>query len=93
MLVLFVVIIAAPVIVRHQNFLKTIFGGSGGLWSSALGLAEGDTSKLGLIQPLDSNLNDTVAWYTGSGLPGDGFTSSSVPSPSPGNWNWNPKLF
>ncbi|KAJ5086860.1 hypothetical protein NUU61_008167 [Penicillium alfredii] len=90
MLVLFVVIIAAPVIVRHQNFLKSIFGG---LWSSPLGLAQGDTSKLGLIQPLDSNLNDTVAWYTGSGLPGDGFTSSSVPSPSPGNWNWNPKLF
>lgn len=83
MLLIFVVIIAAPVALRNSNTLDEIL--SGGIWDS---LGVSSTTALGLLQPLDRGLNDTVSWYTGSGIP-KGFTSGAIPAPSAGTGVWS----
>jgi 1,3-beta-glucan synthase len=82
MLVIFIVIIAAPVVLRNTKMLDSFLKDT--LWSS-IGVAK--AGDIGLLQPLDHGLNDTVKWFTGSGLPG-GYSSSSVPTPSAGSNQW-----
>jgi 1,3-beta-glucan synthase len=83
MLLIFVVIIAAPVVLRNTNQLDSIL--KGGLWDS-LGVSKKDA--IGLLQPLDHGLNDTVSWYTGSNIP-KGYSSGSIPAPSEGTGKWS----
>ncbi|KAJ5606418.1 1-3-beta-glucan synthase component FKS1 [Penicillium lagena] len=60
-----------------QGFLKQLRDAVG---MNANGFMSG--TKMGLLQPLDAGLNDTVSYYTGSGLP-KGFHSSALPTPWP----------
>lgn len=83
MLLIFVVIIAAPVILRNTKLLDDTIKNS--LWSS-LGVSK--TDAVGLLQPLDHGLNDTVSWYTGSNLP-KAYTSGTVPAASEGTGVWS----
>lgn len=83
MLFIFVVIIAAPVVLRNTKKLDTLL--SGQLWEN-LGVPSPD--KIGLLQPLDHNLNDTVDWYTGTSIP-NGKYSSSIPTPAQGSDKWS----
>lgn len=76
------VIIAAPVVLRNTAVLDSFLKNS--LWD-AIGVK--DTTAIGLLQPLDHNLNDTVDWYTGSGLPG-GYSSAAAPTPAAGTNKW-----
>ncbi|KAK9854006.1 Glycosyl transferase [Penicillium brevicompactum] len=78
-LVIFVVIIAAPVVLRNTKVLDSFLKDS--LWN-AIGVP--DTNHIGLLQPLDHGINDTVDWYTGSNLPG-GYSSASAPTPAAGH--------
>jgi len=82
MLFIFVVIIAAPIVLRNTGKLDSMLKDT--LWN-AIGVK--DTKGLGLLQPLDHNLNDTVDWYTGSNLP-KGYSSSSAPPPAQGTDKW-----
>jgi 1,3-beta-glucan synthase len=81
-LLIFVVIIAAPVVLHNTGMLDDMLKNT--LWPS---LGVSSTTAIGLLQPLDHGLNDTVKWYTGSGLP-KGYTSSAVPAPSAGQDQW-----
>lgn len=81
-LVIFVVIIAAPVVLRNTKVLDSFLKDS--LWN-AIGVP--DTNHIGLLQPLDHGINDTVDWYTGSNLPG-GYSSASAPTPAAGTDRW-----
>lgn len=83
MLLIFIVIVAAPVVLRNTNQLDSIL--SGGIWKS-LGVAS--TTGIGLLQPLDRGLNDTVSWYTGSNIP-KGYTSGTIPAASEGTGVWS----
>lgn len=84
MLILFIVLIAAPVIVYNQGFLLEPLKTS--LWGS-LGVGV-DGIMGGLLQPLDTGKNDTQTYYTGSDLP-HGFSSHAVPTPTAGNDKWH----
>ena len=81
-LVIFVVIIAAPVVLHNTGMLDSMLKDT--LWNS---LGVYSTSAIGLLQPLDHGLNDTVSWYTGSNLP-KGYSSSSAPAPAAGTDAW-----
>lgn len=83
MLLIFVVIIAAPVVLRNTGSLDSIIKND--LWKS---LGVSNTNAVGLLQPLDHGLNDTVSWYTGSNIP-KGYTSGSVPAASEGTGVWS----
>ncbi|KAJ5415930.1 hypothetical protein N7465_004625 [Penicillium sp. CMV-2018d] len=83
MLLIFVVIIAAPVVLRNTGSLDSILKND--LWKS-LGVSK--TNAVGLLQPLDHGLNDTVSWYTGSNIP-KGYTSGTVPAASEGTGVWS----
>jgi 1,3-beta-glucan synthase len=83
MLLIFVIIIAAPVVLRNTKQLDSIL--SGGIWDS---LGVSSTDSIGLLQPLDHGLNDTVSWYTGSNIP-KGYSSGSIPAPSDGTGVWS----
>jgi 1,3-beta-glucan synthase len=83
MLVIFVVIIAAPVVMRNTGQLDSVLKGD--LWKS-LGVSK--TNAVGLLQPLDRGLNDTVSWYTGSNIP-KGYSSGSIPAASEGTGVWS----
>lgn len=83
MLLIFVIIVAAPVVMRNTGQLDKIL--SGGIWDS-LGVSK--TDAVGLLQPLDHGLNDTVSWYTGSNIP-KGYTSGSIPAASEGTGKWS----
>lgn len=83
MLFIFVVIIAAPIVLRNTKQLDKFLQEN--LWKE-LGVPSPD--KLGLLQPLDHNLNDTVDWYTGSKIP-NGKYSSSIPTPAQGSDKWS----
>lgn len=83
MLVLFVIILAAPLIARDLGLIKKFLIALRG----SIGMSS--PSHLGLLQPLDAGLNDTVSYYTGSGLPA-GYHSSSLPPANQmytGNYN------
>ncbi|KAJ5732631.1 1-3-beta-glucan synthase component FKS1 [Penicillium malachiteum] len=68
MLLLFVILVAAPLIVHNlgldKSMLKTLF--------SSIGI-NGKNSMMYLLQPMDIGLNDTVSYYTGYDLP-DGYS-------------------
>jgi hypothetical protein len=83
MLLIFVVIIAAPVVLRNTGSLDDILKKD--LWKS-LGVSK--TNAVGLLQPLDHGLNDTVSWYTGSNIP-KGYTSGTIPAASEGTGVWS----
>lgn len=78
MLVLFVVLIAAPIVVRNMNIdtslRRTLY--------NAIGVKSGNSMYL--LQPLDKGLNDTQTYYTGSHLP-KGFSSHAAVTPTGGN--------
>jgi 1,3-beta-glucan synthase len=63
MLVVFVVLIAAPLVIRD---LSSISYSIRHALYDAVGVKSGG---LGLLQPLDAGLNDTQSYYTGSHLP------------------------
>jgi 1,3-beta-glucan synthase len=64
MLVVFVVLIAAPLVIRDMSSISYSIRHS--LWD-ILGVK--GNGGLGLLQPLDAGLNDTATYYTGSHLP------------------------
>jgi 1,3-beta-glucan synthase len=78
MLFVFLVVIVAPLVLGRmsasKSFLTTLRDSIG---MNKAGFLSG--TKMGLLQPLDAGLNDTVPYYTGSGLP-KGFSSSAIPS-------------
>lgn len=80
MLLLFLVLLIAPIVVRNMgldtSLRKSLYNAVG---VKANGLA--------LLQPLDKGLNDTVSYYTGSGLPA-GFSSHAVVTPTAGNFDF-----
>jgi 1,3-beta-glucan synthase len=81
MLVIFIVLIAGPLIVKRLGMNKTI---SKSLWGT-IGLTASSTSNtMFLLQPMDSGLNDTETYYTGSNLPkGDpSMAESSITNPT-----------
>lgn len=82
-LFIFLIIIIAPIVLRNTKQLDSIL--SGGIWDS-LGVSK--PSSIGLLQPLDHGLNDTVSWYTGSNIP-KGYTSGSIPAASEGTGKWS----
>ncbi|KAJ6051269.1 hypothetical protein N7460_001803 [Penicillium canescens] len=82
MLVIFVVIVAAPIVLRNTKMLDSFLKDT--LWG-VIGVQK--QGAIGLLQPLDHGLNDTVKWFTGSGLPG-GYSSSAIPTPSAGSDSW-----
>lgn len=65
MLLLFIILIAAPVIVHNQNLAKSFLKG---LWSS-IGVNGKNGGMMALLQPLDKGVNDTESYYTGSNIP------------------------
>lgn len=67
MLVLFLVLLVAPLVARNMNVAKSLRG---------LGI------PMRLLQPLDTNNNDTQAFYTGNGVPKGFKPVSSGPWPS-----------
>ncbi|OQD74519.1 hypothetical protein PENDEC_c010G03181 [Penicillium decumbens] len=83
MLVVFVVLIAAPLVIRDMasisyNIRHSLY--------NAVGVKDGG---LGLLQPLDAGLNDTKGYYTGSHLP-HGFKSPKVSvTPTGGNYDFH----
>lgn len=72
MFFLFLIIVVAPVIAGNKKIVQPLLK----IINNAVGLAS--SSQLGLLQPLDAGLNDTVTFYTGSGLPG-GYQSGTLP--------------
>ncbi|KAJ5570539.1 1-3-beta-glucan synthase component FKS1 [Penicillium hispanicum] len=76
MLVLFVILLAAPLVVHDlhidKSFLKT-------LWDK-VGVKSGNSMYL--LQPLDHGLNDTQTYYTGSHLPAGYDAASSLVNPT-----------
>jgi 1,3-beta-glucan synthase len=82
MLVIFVVIVAAPVVLHNTGMLDSFLKDT--LWNT---IGVKNTKAIGLLQPLDHGLNDTVDWYTGSNLP-KGYTSSAIPTPAAGTNKW-----
>lgn len=78
MLVLFVVLLAAPIVVRNMDIDKslrlTLY--------NVIGVKNGNSMYL--LQPLDKGLNDTQTYYTGSFLP-KGFSSHAVVTPTAGD--------
>lgn len=81
MLLLFIVLIAAPIIVRNMDLdvslRKTLY--------DAVGVKSGN--GMYLLQPLDKGLNDTQTYYTGSHLP-KGFSSHASVTPTAGNFDF-----
>lgn len=69
MLVVFVVLIAAPLVIRDMASISYSIRHS---LYNIIGVQNG---MIGLLQPLDAGLNDTATYYTGSHLP-DGYPSS-----------------
>ena len=82
MLLLFVVLLAAPLVVHDmkldRSFLKT-------LWNS-VGVKSGNSMYL--LQPLDHGLNDTQTYYTGSHLPPGFEAASSLAIPTTGGFTF-----
>jgi len=85
MLVIFVVLIAAPLIVKRMGYDKTI---NKQLWD-VIGVSQKvSSSTMFLLQPIDHGLNDTATYYTGSNLPKafqDHSSSGGNPTTS-GSW-------
>lgn len=81
MLVLFVVLLAAPLIIRDLSSISTTIRKA--LWN-AVGVKPG---SIALLQPLDQGLNDTRGYYTGSHLP-DGWSATHGVTPTGGNWQF-----
>lgn len=81
MLVLFIVLLAAPIVVRNMDIdtslRRTLY--------NAIGVKQGNS--MFLLQPLDKGLNDTQTYYTGSYLP-KGFSSHAVVTPTAGDYNF-----
>lgn len=82
MLVLFVVLLAAPLVIRDMDSINIPIRKA--LWN-AVGPKQGST--IALLQPLDQGLNDTTHWYTGSHLP-DGFKAHASITPTGGSWSF-----
>lgn len=79
MLVIFIALIAGPLVVKRMGMNETI---SKALWGT-IGLK--DSSKGGtmfLLQPIDSGLNDTETYYTGTSLPAGKEAESSIANPT-----------
>lgn len=85
MLLLFVILVAAPLIVHRLELDKDFIHKT--LWK-AIGVKENGGITDGLLQPLDAGLNDTMEAYTGSHLP-QGFYATDIPTPSAGDANWH----
>lgn len=83
MLVLFVVLLAAPLVIRDMSSINMSIRKV--LWSQ-IGVKQGST--IPLLQPLDQGLNDTKSYYTGSHLP-NGFSSHAVVTPTAGDYNFH----
>lgn len=74
MLVLFIVLLVAPIILHNMTSISKPMLTS--LWS-AIGVNGANSQMLYLLQPMDKGLNDTVSYYTGSNLP-DGYKPVST---------------
>lgn len=83
MLVIFVVLIAAPLVIRD---LKSISYSIRHALYSAVGVKSGG---LGLLQPLDAGLNDTESYYTGSHLPQGYKSPHNSVTPTAGNYDFH----
>ncbi|KAJ6083968.1 1-3-beta-glucan synthase component FKS1 [Penicillium sp. IBT 16267x] len=66
MLVLFIVLLVAPIILHNMTSISKPFLTS--LWS-AIGVNGAHSQMMYLLQPMDKGLNDTVSYYTGSNIP------------------------
>jgi 1,3-beta-glucan synthase len=79
MLVIFIVLLAAPLIVKRMGYNKDI---SQALWDT-IGLKDSSKSPtMFLLQPIDSGLNDTETYYTGTSLPAGKPAESSIANPT-----------
>lgn len=83
MLVIFVVLIAAPLVIRD---LKSISYSIRHALYEAVGVK---SSGLGLLQPLDAGLNDTETYYTGSHLPQGYKSPHNSVTPTAGDYNFH----
>lgn len=82
MLVIFVVLLAAPLVIRDlQSINKSI---RLALWNA---IGPNGKSTIALLQPLDQGLNDTTHWYTGSHLP-EGWSAHPSITPTGGSWSF-----
>ncbi|KAJ5976166.1 1-3-beta-glucan synthase component FKS1 [Penicillium waksmanii] len=78
MLVIFIVLIAGPLVVKRMGYNSKI---SEALWDT-IGLKDASKSPtMFLLQPIDSGLNDTETYYTGTSLPGKP-AESSIANPT-----------
>lgn len=82
MLVLFVVLLAAPLVIRDLDSINTSIRKA--LWDA---VGPNGHSTIALLQPLDAGLNDTKSWYTGSHLP-QGWSAHASVSPTGGSWDF-----
>ncbi|KAJ5638120.1 1-3-beta-glucan synthase component FKS1 [Penicillium lividum] len=78
MLVLFIILLVAPIILHNmesvsKSFLNTLWG--------TIGVNGKNSRMMYLLQPMDKGLNDTASFYTGSNLP-DGYPSASDATPA-----------
>jgi 1,3-beta-glucan synthase len=83
MLVVFVVLIAAPLVIRD---LSSISYSIRHALYDAVGVKSGG---LGLLQPLDAGLNDTQSYYTGSHLPQGYKSPVNSATPTAGDFNFH----
>lgn len=82
MLVVFVVLLAAPLVIRDLSSINMSIRKA--LWNA---IGPNGQSSIALLQPLDAGLNDTKGWYTGSHLP-EGWSAHASVTPTGGNWNF-----
>ncbi|KAJ5777956.1 1-3-beta-glucan synthase component FKS1 [Penicillium odoratum] len=79
MLVLFIILLVAPIILHNMESVSKSFLTS--LWGT-IGVSKDVSSQMmWLLQPMDKGLNDTASFYTGSNLP-DGYPSASDATPA-----------
>lgn len=74
MLILFIVLLVAPIILHNMSSISKPFLTS--LWGK-IGVNGANSQMMYLLQPMDKGLNDTVSYYTGSNLP-DGYKPVST---------------
>lgn len=84
MLVVFVVLIAAPLVIRDMSSISYSIRHS--LWNM---LGVKGSGGLGLLQPLDAGLNDTATYYTGSHLPAGYKSPRESVTPTAGDGNFH----
>lgn len=84
MLVIFIVLLAAPLIVKRMGYDQKI---NKSLWG-VIGVSDKVSSNtMFLLQPIDHGLNDTATYYTGASLPAGKQAESSVGNPTAsGTW-------